>query len=650
MNSQVDSHVPSFQQLADLENTIIYVNRELIGLGLSDSLCFNVTAESHDRVKTIVACIFSLLQQRQRDSSFRTDMQERLHYLMTDNDALSASINRFKATEESLKRQIASFKNKLSSATKTTDSTIAKLAAVKEELKTALTAQQYSKAQYAHELKRKTLEFGRLQQRLQKIVAEKSLAKAGITLANPIKSASSMGDGSQSLKQDHSEEMYSIVIKNYEDREKHIMAENDSLRQTLFQVFNEMKGYIEQHQDQFLSGQIQQLRPEIMLAHSPNTLKHPLQEAIEQGLNVLGSIQTGVSTELVTEMKSQVDCLTKQNNEQTQVIQEQTRLLEMALNQDFSASPPDENDSFATGMEDSEHQRTELQEQWSQLENERRKFTDAAIRMGLERAALQHEREKFEEEKRSHQTMQFLGTLPPTPAWLKTSVAAAAEASEHHRDSKGTDLMDQFRRVDINRFEDDTVKPTLTDTVSDKQPSIYLEGASKDDFLVESDTLMSTHTTARTTHMGTPTTYMDALSKSHILGSTTGSAKKLLSHGRFNNVVDDNEGNTVSKHTHTSKQTSPVVRRSGISSGPALSNVSPASRRSTNTTPMVKSAFRNKTVVSGNSLGSFQSANASSTGRSVRISVTNDHTNDETSKHKNESTPFKPTLAMSTPS
>ncbi|RUS15811.1 hypothetical protein BC937DRAFT_91970 [Endogone sp. FLAS-F59071] len=49
-----------------------------------------------------------------------------------------------------------------------------------------------------------------------------------------------------------------------------------------------------------------------------------------------------------------------------------------------------------------------------QLDQERRQFTEAAIKMGKERAALRAEREAFEEEKRSLQTQALLFSLSET--------------------------------------------------------------------------------------------------------------------------------------------------------------------------------------------------------------------------------------------
>lgn len=56
-----------------------------------------------------------------------------------------------------------------------------------------------------------------------------------------------------------------------------------------------------------------------------------------------------------------------------------------------------------------------LRREREQLDQERRQFTEAAIKLGRGRAALQAEREAFEEEKRSLQTQAMLSSLPDTP-------------------------------------------------------------------------------------------------------------------------------------------------------------------------------------------------------------------------------------------
>ncbi|KAI8996403.1 hypothetical protein BD414DRAFT_199770 [Trametes punicea] len=71
-------------------------------------------------------------------------------------------------------------------------------------------------------------------------------------------------------------------------------------------------------------------------------------------------------------------------------------------------------DLMTAPAQDEERQR--LDARFKELEEERRKFTEAAVRLGKEKAALEAERLKFLEEKRSWQVDVMLADLPPTPA------------------------------------------------------------------------------------------------------------------------------------------------------------------------------------------------------------------------------------------
>jgi predicted DNA-binding protein (UPF0251 family) len=66
-------------------------------------------------------------------------------------------------------------------------------------------------------------------------------------------------------------------------------------------------------------------------------------------------------------------------------------------------------------VDEIEIQRKELENARMLLDQERRQFTEAAVRMGLERAQLQKEKEALEENKRQVETQELLKTMPTTP-------------------------------------------------------------------------------------------------------------------------------------------------------------------------------------------------------------------------------------------
>lgn len=55
------------------------------------------------------------------------------------------------------------------------------------------------------------------------------------------------------------------------------------------------------------------------------------------------------------------------------------------------------------------------------MEEERKRFMDAAVKLGKERALFEQERDEFEQARMAVETQQVLKNLPSTPAWLKNS-------------------------------------------------------------------------------------------------------------------------------------------------------------------------------------------------------------------------------------
>ncbi|KAL2913419.1 hypothetical protein HK105_207031 [Polyrhizophydium stewartii] len=451
---------------ANLENSIAYVNRELVGLGLSDPLYFQVSAATQPHVKAVVACIFSLLQQRQRDARFREDMQERLHQMHADNDNLTGTIARQRAKEEQLEREIASLKTKLSSSLKSQDSITSKLTAAKEELKVATAAYQHAKTQFTHECRRLASENARLKERIQKAAADKKPPpKPRIALSAPL-APSFKGSVETRVKQDPNEEMFQIVIRNYEEREKETLAENEVLRQTLFDVYCEMKTHLEAYWAQAGEGQFQPLHPEVALVLNPETLRDPIQQVVRQGLAVLSiepPAHTQASPEEIAKMEQQIADLKHSIDEREKTIAEQGKLLEMALNQtaEFLEHEDDDDGDEA----EARHQRSDLEEQWRQLERER---------------------EQIDEDKRTLDTQKFLSTLPPTPAWLKKAAQAPAGDSPAPRSPR--QMIDRFREINEQRARTPAATPRFR---------MRSDGDIKDDILVESETLMATRNDAQ---------------------------------------------------------------------------------------------------------------------------------------------------------
>ena len=69
-------------------------------------------------------------------------------------------------------------------------------------------------------------------------------------------------------------------------------------------------------------------------------------------------------------------------------------------------------------MEEIELQKKELENARMLLDQERKQFTEAAVRMGIERSALQKEKEMLQESKRQVETQELLRQMPSTPLYF----------------------------------------------------------------------------------------------------------------------------------------------------------------------------------------------------------------------------------------
>ncbi|KAI8926644.1 hypothetical protein BC831DRAFT_217501 [Entophlyctis helioformis] len=384
-----------------------------------------------------------------------------------------------------------------SAARESLDATTAKLAAAKDELKATVASYQSSKTQYQHEIRRCNSEMDKMKQRYSKLISERTPSNAKMTLLNPLtKPAKPVS--TVRAKAEAKDEMYAMVIKNYEDRQKETMAENEALRQTLGAVFAEMKGYAEQidtgHSSPFA---VQPSRLEIFRSHSLDDLMQPITEAVIEGLAAIRPTGGEASASEVAALEEKVKKLQKQNEEQMRLLDEMhaldARIKSGELDVLFGGVSDDDTAADVNGS------RAELEEQRRKLEEDRRKFTDAAIRMGMERAALQKEKEEFYAEALKSSEQQLVGLLPPTPAWLKTAdfEARLPDIGSPGGQTSGSSFRERLEEIKTKSAKENPsaaghrVVPQRTPSKPASRSTVNGLNMSNDEVLVESETFMT---------------------------------------------------------------------------------------------------------------------------------------------------------------
>ncbi|KAJ3015220.1 hypothetical protein HKX48_004708 [Thoreauomyces humboldtii] len=415
-----------------LQRSVDFVNHELASAGFPEALQFSSFGNAEEASR-ILNCICTLLQQRQKDVAFREDLQYRLRRLSSDNDDLAGSVARHKARLEQTEKELVTAQNKLDTAQKSLKKEIEKHTTAREELKTVKSNFHYSKTQYNHDLRKRERDLQKLKERMQRTALDHS--KVSITLVNPVAKTVATGSRKEPKRQD--DVMYEVVMKNYEEREKELMSENQLLRETLFSTFSELKNRFEDStavkdlpRDRAASQEADEDTVDRAHFQMPfNLVQNSVQQRIRHVMLDLKDEWENLAENLIAQERNpqsdiaeRMAALEEQNLQYQEIIEEQERLLGLQL-QDMNALHEVVQAGDETSAAEILEQKRELEENKRQLERERSKFTEAAIKLGLERAALQRDKAAFEEQGRAQTTQAFLGSLPETPAWLREKIS-----------------------------------------------------------------------------------------------------------------------------------------------------------------------------------------------------------------------------------
>ncbi|KAJ3157005.1 hypothetical protein HDU89_002415 [Geranomyces variabilis] len=439
-----------------LDRTVLFVNTELASAGFPDVLDFSGFAGTDEDGSKVLNCICTLLLQRQKDVAFRDDLQYRLRRVSADNDNLAGTVARQRARLEQCEREIASLQNKNDTLQTSLKREVEKLSVAREELKATKANLQYSKTQYNHDVRKRDRDFARLKDRMQRTVNEKTK----MTLINPLaKPISSITSGKRN--NNDTDIMYGVVMKNYEDRERELLSENQMLRDTLFETFRELKDRFadagghdprdhelgagpasttpeSRDEDEDPEAAMERAHFQLPFNLVQNTvqqrIRHVMMDLKAEWDELMEKIEGEQHAEMVVELEQRIAGLHNQNDDYQRIVEEQNRILESSLNgtaavrhEGNSATSDDvrAGPGWDASMTDLAEQKAELEEKVKQLAIDRKNFTEAALKLGVERANIQREKKLLNDERRKALgTEDFLKTLPETPGWLRARAKA----------------------------------------------------------------------------------------------------------------------------------------------------------------------------------------------------------------------------------
>nr|XP_030721943.1 afadin- and alpha-actinin-binding protein isoform X13 [Globicephala melas] len=292
--------------------------------------------------------------------------------------------------------------------------------------------------QYNHDMKRKEREYNKLKERLHQLVMNKKDKKIAMEVLNYVGRADGKRGSWRTGKTEASfflrneDEMYKILLNDYEYRQKQILMENAELKKVLQQMKKEMISLLSPQKQKpreraddstgtvisDIEEDAGELSRESTWDLSCETVREQLTNSIRKQWRILKSHVEKLDNQVSKvhlEGFNDEDVISRQDHEQEtekleleiQQCKEMIKTQQQLLQQQLATACDDDTTSLLRDcylLEEKERLKEEwslFKEQKKNFEKERRSFTEAAIRLGLERKA-------FEEERASWLKQQFL--------------------------------------------------------------------------------------------------------------------------------------------------------------------------------------------------------------------------------------------------
>ncbi|XWS28099.1 hypothetical protein CRYUN_Cryun25bG0036700 [Craigia yunnanensis] len=230
----------TFADAGNLEHCAKYLNQTLVTFGFPASL--DLFANDPISIARTCNCIYSLLQQRQRDIDFRESANEQRQRLLSDISRLEAKVERLDAQLQAKDREIATITRTEAKSTAALKAQIEKLQQERDEFQRMVIGNQQVRTQQIHEMKKKEKEYIKLQERLNQVLMEKKKeSRSGMEIMNLLQKEGRQRGTWNGKKADN--DFYKKIVDAYEAKNQELMAENADLRALLRSMQMDMRDF-----------------------------------------------------------------------------------------------------------------------------------------------------------------------------------------------------------------------------------------------------------------------------------------------------------------------------------------------------------------------------------------------------------------------
>ncbi|KAI0352101.1 hypothetical protein OH77DRAFT_1460841 [Trametes cingulata] len=428
-------------------SSLQYINSQLIAHGFVHDAGLSLDGLAKQDADKVVKCILGMLSQRIDDMSRTEDLTTKLRTLSYDHERLTSMYKVEREKSANAEREMNMHKSRLTAATKALQASENAHKHTTAELQRTRTTLHALRATHQTEIKKLEKEKERMVERWSKL-SDAQLRVASLP-AGPTCANLEVVEASDVQLRGKGQGFLDVALEQAESARKELYEQNRKLRGLLLSAANELQSVLHAART---AGENEYIEEPAPLTQSTLFPYPPTEAASETFSSMFQSLRETVSRQAdktstpgsstrklqTSPPVSETDTKAKDNAEieRLQAVIEKLRAeLEEAQKQ-AAASAAQVQELFDRFAEEQskpanhaadmsvdlmtaparDEERQRLDARFKELEEERRKFTEAAVRLGREKAALEAERLKFLEEKRSWQVDMMLAELPPTPA------------------------------------------------------------------------------------------------------------------------------------------------------------------------------------------------------------------------------------------
>ncbi|ORX78995.1 hypothetical protein BCR32DRAFT_40917 [Anaeromyces robustus] len=381
----------------NIKDSLKYLNHQLSIQGFPSYL--NLKGLKKEDATHVIECIFALIQQHQKDNDIKQEMMNELRQLALDNDTLNSNMDKLKQKYEHSQHELKTLNNRIIGLNNDNKEIKKNNYTLKEKIKHFQNTLQSLKNQYTHEIRKKEIEIQKLKEKLQKRFNE-SMSNSNIRyhVSNPLSKIVMTND-----KKSSNEDMFSILISNYENSEKELHNENCLLRQTLYDIYKEIELIlgVEEGENEFDPNNVDEVTNILV----ENEYMKPEDAQFKLPLSISREYLGQRINDLLEQFKEYIFSIQEETNDQQDNTVNNDNKLEtnMQIDEYYNNSKSGnfiKEQEKKLVFEELQDEYLKIKKQKNQLESEKHKFTEAAAQIEKEKTLLSKEKESIENERR----------------------------------------------------------------------------------------------------------------------------------------------------------------------------------------------------------------------------------------------------------